>query len=198
MIGVLAVQGDVEAHLGTLAAAGVRAQAVKRVSELASVDGLVFPGGESTTQALLIEAAGLRRPIEEALASGMPALGTCAGLIMLARSIVGGRPDQWSFRALDVTVVRNGFGRQVRSFEADLTVRGLDAKPMRAAFIRAPVITAIGPGVTTLATVPYEFDDGSKRDVDVVVAQGAIVATSFHPELVGDPRLHLLAFASLL
>lgn len=195
MIGVLALQGDAEAHLAALASAGIGARPVKRLAELAAVDGIVLPGGESTTQALLIEAARLRGPLEAALAEGMPALGTCAGLILLARGIEGGRGDQWSFGVLDVDVRRNGFGRQVRSFEADLTVAGVDGLPMRAVFIRAPVVTRVGAAVSVLASVDYRFADGSERTVPVVVGQGGIVATSFHPELLGDARLHVLAFA---
>lgn len=195
MIGVLALQGDADAHLAALAAAGLAARPVKGLADLAAVDGIVLPGGESTTQAMLIEAAALRQPLAAALAEGMPALGTCAGLILLARGIEGGRPDQWSFGVLDVDVRRNGFGRQVRSFEADLSVVGVDGGPMRAVFIRAPVVTRVGPSVDVVAQVAYQFADGSERTVPVVVRQGNVVATSFHPELLGDARLHVLAFA---
>lgn len=195
MIGVLALQGDAEAHLRVLAEAGLPAMPVKGVVDLAKVEGIVLPGGESTTQVLLIGAAGLRAPLAEALGEGMAAFGTCAGLILLARGIEGGRADQWSFGVLDVDVRRNGFGRQVRSFEADLEVAGAGPEPMRAVFIRAPVISRVGPAVDVLAEVTYRFADGNERTVPVVVREGAVVATSFHPELSGDPRLHLLAFA---
>jgi 5'-phosphate synthase pdxT subunit len=193
VIGVLALQGDSEAHLGVLAAAGVAARPVKSLEDLRGVDGLVFPGGESTAQALLLEASGLRKPLEAALAEGMPAFGTCAGLILLARSIEGGRDDQWSFGVVNVTVRRNGFGRQVCSFETDLAVAGVAGPPMHATFIRAPVITAVGSDVEVLAEVTYRFEEG-ETTVPVVVRQGSVVATSFHPELAGDARLHQLAF----
>ncbi|MCI2976352.1 MAG: pyridoxal 5'-phosphate synthase glutaminase subunit PdxT [Ferrimicrobium sp.] len=192
-IGVLALQGDFAEHLSMIAQLGWRGVPVKTSSDLDGLEGIVLPGGESTSQCLLLEASGLRQPIAAELAAGLPALGTCAGLIMLARTVVGGRDDQWSFGFLDVAVLRNGFGRQVRSFEADLQVRGL-ADPMRAVFIRAPVITDVGDKVEELAAVQYQFSDGSNALVPVVVAQGSLVATSFHPEVSRDPRLHELAF----
>jgi 5'-phosphate synthase pdxT subunit len=142
---------------------------------------------------MLLEASGLRSHIEKELFSGLPVFGTCAGLILLARTVIDGRSDQWSFGLLDVTVMRNGFGRQVRSFEAELAVRGL-GRPMQAVFIRAPVITEVSEKVEILAAVDYRFSDDSMREVPVVVAAGTVVATSFHPEISGDPRLHELAF----
>lgn len=178
-----------------LALLGWQGVAVKEPGQLEGIDGLVLPGGESTSQCLLMDASGLRSPIEAEISAGLPVLGTCAGLIMLARTVIGGRSDQWSFGALDVAVVRNGFGRQVRSFEADLVVQGL-SETMRAVFIRAPAVTEVGDKVTTLASVGYRFADGTAREVPVVVAQGSIVATSFHPEVSRDPRLHELAFRS--
>ncbi|WP_298209472.1 pyridoxal 5'-phosphate synthase glutaminase subunit PdxT [Ferrimicrobium sp.] len=192
-IGVIALQGDFREHLELLALLGWQGVAVKEPSHLVGLDGLVFPGGESTTQCILSEASGLRQPLATEVRSGLPVLGTCAGLIMLARTIIGGRADQWSYEVLDVTVMRNGFGRQVRSFEADIAVRGLET-PMRAIFIRAPVITQVGEKVETLASVRYQFVDGASREVPVVVAGGSIIATSFHPEVSRDPRLHELAF----
>jgi len=192
-IGVLALQGDFAEHLTMIAQLGWQGVPVKAPSDLDGLEGIVLPGGESTSQCLLLEASGLREPIAAELAAGLPALGTCAGLIMLARTVVGGRDDQWSFGFLDVAVLRNGFGRQVRSFEADVQVRGL-ADPMRAVFIRAPVITDVGDKVEELAAVQYQFSDGSNTLVPVVVAQGSLVATSFHPEVSRDPRLHELAF----
>ena len=192
-IGVIALQGDFREHLAMVALLGWQGVAVTEPSQLLGLDGLVFPGGESTTQCILSEASGLRQPLAAEVKSGLPVFGTCAGLIMLARTIIGGRPDQWSYGALDVTVLRNGFGRQVRSFEADLAVSGLDT-PMRAIFIRAPVITETGDKVETLASVEYRFVDGTSRVLPVVIAGGSIVATSFHPEVSQDPRLHELAF----
>ncbi len=192
-IGVVALQGDFCEHLDMLAMLGWQGVAVKQPGQLEGLDGLILPGGESTTQCLLLEASDLRIPVEAEIHAGLPVLGTCAGLIMLARTVVGGRLDQWSFGALDVSVIRNGFGRQVRSFEADLAVQGL-GETMRAVFIRAPAITEVGEKVNTLASVGYRFADGSVRDVPAVVAQGSIVATSFHPEVSRDPRLHELAF----
>jgi 5'-phosphate synthase pdxT subunit len=192
-IGVVALQGDFREHLNMLALLGWQGVAVKEPGQLEGIDGLVLPGGESTSQCLLLEASDLRVPIGAEIYAGLPVLGTCAGLIMLARTVVGGRSDQWSFGALDVAVMRNGFGRQVRSFEADLDVHGL-SEPMRAVFIRAPAIAEVGEKVTTLASIGYRFVDGSTRDVPAVVAQGSIVATSFHPEVSQDPRLHELAF----
>ncbi|KJE77898.1 pyridoxal 5'-phosphate synthase glutaminase subunit PdxT [Ferrimicrobium acidiphilum] len=192
-IGVVALQGDFREHLNMLALLGWQGIAVKEPGQLEGLDGLILPGGESTTQCLLLEASDMRVPIGAEIHAGLPVLGTCAGLIMLARAVVGGRSDQWSFEALDVAVMRNGFGRQVRSFEADLAVQGLDER-MRAVFIRAPAITEVGEKVTTLASVGYRFADGSTRDVPAVVAEGSIVATSFHPEISKDPRLHELAF----
>ncbi|WP_298403137.1 pyridoxal 5'-phosphate synthase glutaminase subunit PdxT [Ferrimicrobium sp.] len=192
-IGVLALQGDFSEHLAMVAELGWRGVPVKEAADLVGLDGLVLPGGESTAQCLLLEASGLRCPITEELRDGLPALGTCAGLIMLSRTVIGGREDQWSFGVLDVAVRRNGFGRQVRSFEANLVVEGL-VDVMRAVFIRAPVITEVGDKVEVLASVPYRFPDGTQVQVPVVVAEGSLVASSFHPELAGDPRLHELAF----
>ena len=194
-IGVIAVQGDFAEHAEVLQAAGFTPQLVKGSRDLSGVEGLVFPGGESTTQAKLIDSAGLRAPLEGLIRDGMPVLGTCAGLIMLSRAISGGRPDQWSFDLLDVAVLRNGFGRQVRSFEADLPVKGLPAT-IRAVFIRAPVIVSAGEAVEVLAEVSYKFVDGTRRVLPVVVRQGNVLAAAFHPELVGDGRLHSMAFGA--
>ena len=171
---------------------------------------MVLPGGESTTVSLLLESSGLLEPLRERLASGMPALGTCAGMILLAAEIVDGRPDQHHFGVIDISVRRNAFGRQRESFEADLDVHGLD-RPLHAVFIRAPVVERAGPEVEVLATVTMDAptrdalngdalngdalngdalngDDGAHKPV--VCRQGPVIVTSFHPELAGDPRLH--------
>jgi 5'-phosphate synthase pdxT subunit len=180
-VGVLALQGAFAAHQRRLTELGVRAPAVRQPRDLAGVDALVLPGGESTTMSKLLASAGLFDEIKALVSDGLPVFGTCAGLIMLATEVHDGRPDQTSFGALDVTVRRNGYGRQIDSFEADIAVEGLDDGPFHAVFIRAPVVESTGPGVAVLA----EHDDGP-----VVVAQGAIMAAAFHPELVDDTRLH--------
>lgn len=180
-IGVLALQGDVRAHVSALRALDADVLEVRLPADLARVDALVLPGGESTAMGMLLGSSGLREPLEDCLRAGLPAFGTCAGMILLARSVVGGRPDQPALGAMDVTVRRNGFGTQAHSFEADLDVADVPGGPLHAVFIRAPVIEAVGPGVDVLA----EFDGRP-----VVVRQGPVLACSFHPELVGDLRLH--------
>jgi 5'-phosphate synthase pdxT subunit len=193
-IGVLGLQGDVREHARVLAENGYEPRLVLGPTDLDGIEGLVLPGGESTTQAMLLESSGLRAPLAKLLGEGMPVLGTCAGLILLAREIQGGRPDQWSFGTIDVTVARNGFGRQVRSFETDLEVKGIDDGAVHAVFIRAPLPVRVGPGVEVLGEVEYpRGSEGSVR-VPVVVRQGTAVGVAFHPELEGDGRLHRLAF----
>ena len=155
-------------------------------ADLEEVDGLVLPGGESTTLMMLLDSAGLRDPLEKRLASGMPALGTCAGMILLAREVLDGRPDQRPFAAIDISARRNAFGRQTESFECDLRVTGLDT-PMHAVFIRAPAIERAGDGVEVLARVSVA---GEERIV--CARQGVVTVASFHPELAGDDRLHQL------
>jgi pyridoxal 5'-phosphate synthase pdxT subunit len=184
-IGVLAVQGDVREHVRMLDGLGVRAITVRRTSELAACDGLVIPGGESTTMAKLARTFDLVEPIRQRLKEGMPAFGTCAGMIMLADRIEGGTSDQETFGGLDITVRRNAFGRQVDSFEGELDVAGL-AAPVHAIFIRAPWVESVGSGVEVLARV----DDGPAAGRIVAVRQGSLMATSFHPEVGGDSRVH--------
>jgi 5'-phosphate synthase pdxT subunit len=187
-IGVLAVQGDVAEHLRRLSALGAEVLTVRRPEELARVDALVIPGGESTTIDRLLRIFELAEPLRARLREGMPAYGSCAGMIMLAGQVLDGRPDQESLGGLDVTVRRNAFGRQVNSFEEDLEVAGLprpDAGPLRAVFIRAPWVERVGPGVEVLASVEY---DGQPRVV--MVRQGNVLATSFHPEITDDDRVH--------
>ncbi len=185
VVGVLALQGDVREHLAMLTASGAEAVAVRRPRELAAVDALVIPGGESTTIMRLAGIFDLLEPIRERLAAGMPALGTCAGMIMLADRLVGVAQVQGTFGGLDVAVRRNAFGRQVDSFETDVDFAGLDA-PVHAVFIRAPWVEEVGDGVEVLATVA----DGPAPGRIVAVRQGRVMATSFHPEIAGDARVH--------
>lgn len=186
-VGVFALQGDVREHLQVLTALGVRPVRVRRPSELDDCDALVLPGGESTTMAKLARTFGLFEPIRKRLADGMPALGTCAGMILLADRIIDGVEGQETFGGLDVTVRRNAFGRQVDSFEEPLEFAGL-ADPVHAVFIRAPWVEEAGPGVEVLARVT----DGAAAGRIVAVRQGALLATSFHPEVGGDARVHRL------
>ncbi|OLT42467.1 glutamine amidotransferase subunit PdxT [Saccharomonospora sp. CUA-673] len=193
-IGVLALQGDVREHAGALERAGARAVPVRRPEELDAVDALVLTGGESTTMSRLLVTFDLLEPIRARLAAGMPAYGSCAGMILLARQVLDGRPDQRQLGALDVIVRRNAFGRQVDSFETDVDFPG---GPTRAVFIRAPWVEKVGDGVEVLATVSHTAD-GSVADATdaadriVAVRQGPILATAFHPELTGDERVHRL------
>lgn len=172
-IGVLALQGDVREHLAAVRTLGADAFGLRRPAELDRCDGLVLPGGESTTMIRLARTFGMLTPLRERLAAGMPAFGTCAGMILLAEEILDGEPGQQSLGGLDVTVRRNAFGRQVDSFETDLAVAGM-ARPVRAAFIRAPWVERAGPAVEVLA---------SAADHPVAVRQGSVLATAFHPEL---------------
>jgi 5'-phosphate synthase pdxT subunit len=187
-IGVLAVQGDVREHLRALEAAGAHATTVRRPAELAQVDGLVVPGGESTTMDKLVRAFDLYEPLRARIATGMPAYGSCAGMIMLADRIADGRADQQTLGGLDITVRRNAFGRQVDSFEEDLHIHAIGGAPLRAVFIRAPWVEECGTGVEVLATV----EEGPAAGRVVAVRQGRLLATSFHPEVTGDHRFHEL------
>jgi 5'-phosphate synthase pdxT subunit len=186
-IGVLAVQGDVREHVDVLSALGARAVTVRRPRELDEVDALVIPGGESTTMDKLVRAFDLYDPLRKRIAGGMPAYGSCAGMIMLADRIADARPDQQTLGGLDITVRRNAFGRQVDSFEEDLHVTGLEGL-VRAVFIRAPWVEEVGPDVEVLARV----EEGPAAGRIVAVRQGALLATSFHPEVSGDHRVHRL------
>lgn len=184
-VGVLALQGDTREHLAALSAAGARASTVRRRSELDAVDALVIPGGESTTMSLLLREFDLLEPLRQRLAAGMPAYGSCAGMILLASEILdAGAPGRQAsaLGAIDMTVRRNAFGRQVDSFEADIDVEGLDG-PAHAVFIRAPWVERIGPQVQVLARAGEHI---------VAVRQGAALATAFHPEVTGDRRVHKL------
>lgn len=180
LIGVLALQGAFREHARALEACGARARLVRLPEELEGLDGLVIPGGESTTMEMLMARMGLLEPVREALRAGLPTLGTCAGMIVLADRITDGRPDQHGLRALDIAVRRNAFGRQVDSFEADIDVVGLDGGTFHGVFIRAPVVEDAG------ATEVLASYDGQP----VAVRQGRVMALAFHPELTGDLRLH--------
>ncbi len=189
VIGVLALQGDVREHLTALAALGVEPLAVRRESELARCDGLVLPGGESTTIARLAGVFGILEPLRQRLRAGLPALGTCAGMILLADRVLDGERDQVTLGGLDVTVRRNAFGRQVDSFETSLDVTGLDA-PVHATFIRAPWVEDAGPGVEVLARIDDDSAEPAAVGRIVAVRQGLLMATSFHPEVGTDTRIH--------
>ena len=196
VIGVLALQGDVREHVAALTACGVRAVPVRRAAELDAVDAMVLPGGESTTMSRLLVTFELLAPLRARIAAGMPTYGSCAGMILLAREVLDGRPDQEQLGGLDVVVRRNAFGRQVDSFETNLRLDGLRGGPVRAVFIRAPWVEEAGAGVQVLATVPRltvaGSDTGAAAGRAVAVRQGAVLATAFHPELTGDLRVHAL------
>lgn len=179
-IGVLALQGDFEAHLRMLQRCGVQAQEVRTVQQLQEVDGLIIPGGESTTIIKLMQRYGLDQILRQRAQQGMPVYGTCAGLIVMARDIEG-YPQQPRLGLLDVAVARNAFGRQVDSFEIDLPVPKLGEPPLRAVFIRAPYVTRVGENVEVLASLDGKI---------VLVQQGNLLGGAFHPELTDDLRLH--------
>ena len=185
LIGVLALQGDVREHVRALGAAGARATTVRRPDELESVDGLIIPGGESTTLWRLATSFDMLEPLRKMLSAGLPAFGSCAGMIMLADRLVDGVPGQQTFGGIDMAVRRNAFGRQVDSFESDISLTSMAGPPLRAVFIRAPWVEQAGDEVEILGT-----DERAGRIV--AVRQGPLLATSFHPELTGDPRIHEL------
>lgn len=180
-VGVLALQGAFREHREVLSDLGANAVEVRTPHELDAIDALFLPGGESTTMTRLLQTSGLRAPLEARLADGLPAFATCAGLILLAREVLDGRPDQVPLGAIDVTVRRNAYGRQTESFEAPLVVAGLAGGSFPGVFIRAPAVESVGASVEVLAR--YE-------DRPVLVRDGAIWAATFHPELAGDLRLH--------
>lgn len=192
MIGILAVQGGVREHELVLDELGVQHRQVRRVEHLNGLSGIILPGGESTTMSKLLELGGLLRPLIDALTSGLPAYGTCAGMILLASEVLDTRPDARCLGALDITVRRNAFGRQVDSFEADLDFAGVEGT-VPAVFIRAPWVERVGDDVAVLSRVP----SGEHAGAIVGVQQGNVMATSFHPEVSGDTRVHAY-FASLV
>src|SRR4051812_14169020 len=181
--GVLALQGAFREHAEALEALGIDVELVRRPEQLAGVDAILLPGGESTTIDKLLDTSGLRAPLSERLRDGLPAFATCAGLIVVAREVVDGRPDQQPLGLVDVTVRRNGYGRQRDSFEADLDVAELADGPFSGVFIRAPLIERVGTGVEVLAT---------HEGMPVLGRQGRILFATFHPELSGDLRVHEL------
>jgi 5'-phosphate synthase pdxT subunit len=185
-IGVLALQGDVREHLGALAECDALARPVRRVDELDSVDALIIPGGESTTISKLAVVFGLLDPIRKRVADGMPVYGSCAGMIMMASTVLDGRPDQESFGGIAMTVRRNAFGRQVDSFEAPVAIEGVPGDDFHAVFIRAPWVEEVDPEVRVLGRVTA----GPAAGRIVAVRQGNLLATAFHPELTGDLRVH--------
>ena len=188
-VGVLALQGDVREHLAALEASGATAVPVRRARELDEVDGIVIPGGESTTIEKLLGVFDLWEPLQQRIRDGLPAYGSCAGMILLAERIVGGIEGQRSLGGLDVTVRRNAFGRQVDSFETDLVVDGIPdsaTEPVHAVFIRAPWVEETGAATQVLATV----ESGPAAGRIVAVRERDVLATSFHPEITGDLRLH--------
>jgi len=186
LIGVLALQGDVREHENTLRGCGVATKRVRLPADLDGIDALVIPGGESTTMSNLALRWGLMEPMRDLVRAGIPAYGSCAGMIMLADRLEGGRPDQQTIGGLDVTVRRNAFGRQVDSFESELTIPALGPAPIHAVFIRAPWVEDVGESVTVLGTLEHGVAAGRI----VAVRQGHLLATSFHPELTGDTRVH--------
>ena len=180
VVGVLALQGAFKTHQQRLLALGVDAPLVKTPQQLSGIDALVLPGGESTTMSMLLDTSGLRDPIGERLADGMGIFGTCAGMILCATEVLDGRPDQRGFSLIDITVRRNGYGRQLDSFETDLSVDGL-IDDFHAVFIRAPYVERVGPDVEVLAL---------HDDIPVLARSGRCTVASFHPELTDDTRLH--------
>lgn len=179
-VGVLALQGAFARHLEALARCGVTGVEVRKPEHL-DVDALVIPGGESGAISKLIDSNGLRQPLADRLDAGLPVFGTCAGMILLATEVLDGNDDQMSFGSIDLAVRRNGYGRQIDSFEADLPVAEFEGGPLRAVFIRAPVVERAGPEVEVLASVD---------DIPVLCRQGQVLVASFHPELTDDDRLH--------
>jgi 5'-phosphate synthase pdxT subunit len=188
LVGVLDLQGDVREHVAALAEVGAASRKVKRPDDLAGLDGLILPGGESTTLSMLLTSTGLFDAVAEMLVDGLPVLGTCAGLVLLAREVLDGRPDQRSFGAIDAVVRRNGFGRQVASFETVLEFG--EGPPLPAIFIRAPMVVGVGAAVDVLASVRHGV--GETAESPALLRQGNVLASCFHPELTGDRRVHRL------
>jgi pyridoxal 5'-phosphate synthase pdxT subunit len=186
LVGVLDLQGDVREHVAALTEVGCETRLVKRPGDLDGLSGLVLPGGESTTLSMLLESSGLFDAVAGrigAVERPLPVLGTCAGLVLVARQVLDGRPDQRSFGVLDAVVRRNGYGRQEQSFEADVVFGSGEGPPLPTVFIRAPQVVSVGDAVDVLATL-----DG----VAVLVRQGPVLASAFHPELTADRRVHRL------
>jgi 5'-phosphate synthase pdxT subunit len=204
-IGVLALQGDVAEHRRALADLGVDSRPVRRPPDLPGMDGIIMPGGESTTMSMLLASSGLLEPLGKEIAAGLPVFGTCAGMILLGASVTGGRTDQFCYGAIDLEVRRNGYGRQLASFECDLDVPIVGPEPVHAVFIRAPLVETSGDAVEILAVTEASVDaDGSDARVTSAIFTGVVVATpvlcrqgpvlvaAFHPELTADRRVHRL------
>jgi pyridoxal 5'-phosphate synthase pdxT subunit len=187
IVGVLALQGDVREHLAALTACGADVRPVRRPADLEGLDGIVLPGGESTTIDKLSQIFGLREPLINALEGGLPAYGSCAGMILLAKQVLDGTKDQQTFGVLDITVRRNAFGRQVESFETDVDLVDIQGGPMHAVFIRAPWVESIDNGVQILGAV---VPPGLKEPKIIAVRHQNVLATSFHPEVTDDLRIH--------
>lgn len=185
-VGVLALQGDIREHLRALEQVGARAVTVRSVEDLVSIDALVLPGGESTTISMLAVRDQLMEPLREARRSGMPMYGSCAGMILLADTVLDGRADQQTIGGLDIVVRRNAFGRQVDSFETTLTMPVLGEPAFHAVFIRAPWVESVGESVEPLGVIT----EGERAGTIVAVEQDSLLATSFHPELTADIRIH--------
>lgn len=210
-IGVLALQGDVAEHRRALSDLGVDSRPIRRSPDLPGLDGIVLPGGESTTMSMLLASSGLLEPLGKEIAAGLPVFGTCAGMILLGRTVTGGRGDQICFGAIDLSVRRNGYGRQVASFECDLDVPALGAEPFHAVFIRAPLVESTGAEVEILAvngTSGDASDDGGSgvtvtgliddpASTPVLCRQGPVLVAAFHPELTADRRVHGLFVSTI-
>jgi 5'-phosphate synthase pdxT subunit len=206
-IGVLALQGDVAEHRRALADIGIASRSVRRPSELPGIDGIVLPGGESTTMSMLLASSGLQDPLAKEIAAGLPAFGTCAGMILLGTSVTGGRQDQICFGAIDISVRRNGYGRQLASFECDLNVPAVGVEPLHAVFIRAPLVESTGDDVEILAVTAPSNDGpdasvtGGLTDIPsatpVLCRQGPVLVAAFHPELTADRRVHQLFVSTI-
>lgn len=202
-VGVLALQGDVREHRAAFGDLDVATRPVRTPTDLEDLSGIVLPGGESTTLSMLLSSSGLFEPLAASLGAGLPVFGTCAGMVLLAREVLDGRDDQRSFGLLDCTVRRNGYGRQRWSFESSVSAPKVSAelgeedRPMPAVFIRAPVVVAVGPGAEVLASLPSDLPGGEDGPDPVVCRQGTVLASTFHPELTGDRRLHRL-FARMI
>ncbi len=205
-VGILALQGDVAEHRAALSELGVASRPVRRPDDLSGLDGIIVPGGESTTMSMLLDSSGLADPLGKELAAGLPALGTCAGMILLGAGAVDGRADQRYYGAIDITVRRNGFGRQLESFECDLETGGaVPGGPLHAVFIRAPLVERTGPDVEVLAVLEPDASAGAevsghwgeRGPVPVLCRQGPVLVSAFHPELTPDRRVHDL-FVSMV
>ena len=205
-VGILALQGDVAEHSAALKEIGVASRPVRRPEDLVGLDGVIIPGGESTTISMLLQSSGLADPLGKELDAGLPALGTCAGMILLATDAVDGRADQRCYGSIDITVRRNGFGRQLESFECALDVPALADGPLPAVFIRAPMVETTGPDVEVLASLVQPTPDGGVdhaspfgvgRAVPVLCRQDGVLVAAFHPELTPDRRVHELFVAMI-